>query len=117
VLLRRLRHPATASRGEQCIGQSDVVLSAESLAAIDYIARRAKRAKPDRILPSDVLRWRVLAGAIAAGLDIHPEPHAIWRGFELELSCGRTAGRRRRDDNWSVVPDALHRAMEVEVPP
>ena len=54
MLLRLLRHPATASSSEQCIGQTDVALSAEGLAAIERIADEAARAKPDRILSSDL---------------------------------------------------------------
>ncbi|MGA7394965.1 MAG: hypothetical protein WCC08_22945 [Terrimicrobiaceae bacterium] len=117
MLLRLLRHPSTVSSEEQCVGHTDVALSAESLPAIDNIARRATRAKTGRILPGDLLRFRVWAGAFVASLDIYLEPHAIWRGFEPEVSCGSPTGLRWKDDNWNVVPDALHRAIEVEVPP
>jgi alpha-ribazole phosphatase len=200
MLLRLLRHPATAPSGERCIGQTDVALSAEGLAAIERIAEDAARTKPARILSSDLRRCRTLADAIAARLDICPEPDAIWRevnfgawenrtwdeirsddphtlaewmehfvtvappggesfhqlqsrvvsalqkidpepfdsllvvthagviraavcafsdlplrrAFELEVSCGSTTCLRWKDDDWSVVPNAL---LEAEVRP
>ena len=203
MLLRLLRHPATASSGEGCIGQTDVALSAEGLAAIERIAEDAARTKPARLLSSDLRRCRMLADAIAARLDICPEPDAIWRevnfgawenrtwdeirsddphalaawmddfvtvappggesfhqlrsrvvsalqkidpepfdsllvvthagviraavcafsdwplrrAFELEVSCGSTTCLRWKDNQWGVVPHALHVAIEVEVRP
>ncbi len=79
MLLRLLRHPATAASGKQCVGQTDVGLSAEGLAAIERIAEEAARAGPGRVLSSDLRRCRMLADAIGARLNIRPEPDAVWR--------------------------------------
>ena len=203
MLLRLLRHPSTVSSEEQCVGHTDVALSAEGLAAIERIAENAARAEPGRILSSDSRRCRMLADAIAAKLDICPGPDAIWRhvnfgawksrtwddirsqdpdaltawiddfvtvappsgesfhqlqsrvvsalkkidsepfgslllvthagviratvcafpdlplrrAFELKVPCNGTTCLRWKDDHWSVMPDALPLAIEVEVRP
>jgi broad specificity phosphatase PhoE len=54
MLLRLLRHPGTTNSGERCIGQTDVAISAEGLAAVERIAEEAARAKPGRIFFSDL---------------------------------------------------------------
>ena len=100
--LRLLRHPATASGGKQCVGQTDVSLSADGLAAIERIAEKAARAAPGRVLSSDLRRCRMLADAIAAKLDIRPEPHAIWR----EVNFGAWENRTW-DEIRSQAPHSL----------
>jgi alpha-ribazole phosphatase len=103
MLLRLLRHPATASSGEQCIGQTDVALSAEGLAAIERIAEDAARTKPARILSSDLRRCRMLADAIAARLDICPERDAIWREVNFGAWENRTWDEIRSDDPHALA--------------
>ncbi len=107
MLLRLLRHPATTSRGERCIGQTDVPLSAKGLATIEPIVEEAARAKPTRILSSDLRRCRTLADAIGARLDICPEPDAIWREVNFGAWENRTWDDIRSDD-----PDALAARMD-----
>jgi len=103
MLLRLLRHPATASSGEQCIGQTDVALSAEGLAAIERIAEEAARAKPGRILSGDLRRCRMLADAIAARLDICPERDAIWREVNFGAWENRTWDEIRSHDPHALA--------------
>ena len=103
MLLRLLRHPATAPSGERCIGQTDVALSKEGLAAIERIAEDAARTKPARILSSDLRRCRTLADAIAARLDICPEPDAIWREVNFGGWENRTWDEIRSDDPHTLA--------------
>lgn len=107
MLLRLLRHPATVSRGEQCIGQTDVPLSVKGLATIKRIVEEAACAKPTRILSSDLRRCRTLADAIGARLDIRPEPDAIWR----EVNFGAWENRTW-DDIRGHDPDAFAAWMD-----
>ncbi len=103
MLLRLLRHPAAASSGKQCVGQTDVALSTEGLAAIERIAEKAARTAPGRVLSSDSRRCRVLADAIAAKLDIRPEPDAIWREVNFGAWENRTWDEIRSQDPHALA--------------
>jgi len=54
----------------------------------------------------------VIRAAVCALSDL-----PLRRAFELEVSCGSTTCLRWKDDHWSIVPDALHTAIEAEVRP
>jgi alpha-ribazole phosphatase len=94
MMLTFIRHPPIETKGERCIGQTNVELSPEGRAALIPLAEEACRLRPDKILCSDLQRCQSLAEAIALRLGLSAEPDPIWR----EVSFGTWESR-----TWSEI--------------
>ena len=67
------------------------------------LRKKPRAPTPGRVLSSDLRRCRMLADAIAAKLDIRPEPDAIWREVNFGAWENRTWDEIRSHDPHSLA--------------